>query len=256
MEEVAGNFFSLIRLALLDQPKRLFRNDNAVGRHLGGLLRPIPSSCCHLAGIASLREDSEILYGLGVDDIAGQQQTSGQYRTQPVEEHVQAAQCRTQEAGGRHTDLGVAGDHGNICHQSDFEAAPECIATDFANRDLREAHQVVVKAERLAVHRESAALAGTALSRSSFAVPRLFRASLSVPAVRVIHVRPRAEHTVCSAQQRNSQVVVVRDAVQAPGNGLAHVRVVGVALLGVVQRYCGNPLFWIDFEKNAIVAAV
>jgi fatty acid CoA ligase FadD9 len=42
-----------------------------------------------------------------------------------VEEHVQAAQRGPKEAGGRHAELGVTGDDGNVCHQRDLEATAE-----------------------------------------------------------------------------------------------------------------------------------
>ena len=176
MEEVARDFLTLVCLALLDEPKCLFGDDDAIGRHLGGLLRPVPGSRRHLAGIASLSEDSEVFDCTGLDDVTGQQKASRQHRPQPVEEHVQAAQRGPKEAGGRHAELGVTGDDGNVCHQRDLEATAECVATDLSHGHLREAHQVVVEAERLAVHREPAALTGTGLRGSGFA-----RRCLSAP---------------------------------------------------------------------------
>ena len=135
---------------------------------------------------------------------------------------MQAAQRRPQEAGGRHADLGVAGNDGNVCHQRDLEATAECIATDLSHRDLRKADQVVVEAERLAVHREPSALAGPRSGRTSFTGRRVAGTPLAVPAVGVVHVGTGAEHSVCPTQQHHGEIVIIRDAIQTPGNGFAH----------------------------------
>src|SRR5271166_7189165 len=105
-----------------------------------------------------------------------------------MEEHVQATQRRPEEPGGWHADLRITGDNRNVHHQGDFEPTAECIAADLPHGDLGKEHEVVVEAERLTVHREPTPLAGAAF--------RFWTASLAVPAVGVVHVRPGAEHPV------------------------------------------------------------
>ena len=186
-----------------------------------------------------------MLYGAGLDDVAGQQQPARQHRPEPVKEHVQTAQRRAEEPRGGHADLGVASDHRDVGHQRHLKAAAQRVSADLPHRDLRKAHQVVIEAERLAVHGQPPPLAGTPFG--------LGRVSLAVPAVCVIHVRPGTEHAVRATQQHDSDVVVFGDAIQVPRNGVAHRRVVRVALARVVQRDRRDPLFGIHLVKHTIV---
>ena len=163
VEQVARDLLALVRLALLDQPERLLRDHDAVGRHLRRLLRPVAGPRGDVGGVARLGENAEVLDRARLDDVAGEQQPPRQHGAEPMEEHVQAAQRRSEEARRRHADLGVAGDHRDVGHQRDLETAAQRVAADLADGDLREAHQVVVEAERLAIDRQPAALAGTAL---------------------------------------------------------------------------------------------
>ena len=165
VEQIARDFLTVVSLGLLDEPKRFLGDDDSIGGHLRRLLGPVPGPRRNGAGIACVSEDSEVLDLTGLDDVAGQQQAPGQHRPQPVEEHVQAAQRGPKEAGGRHADLRVARNDGDVGHQRHLEAAAECVAGDLSHRDLREAHEVVVEAKRLAVHRESATLTGAAFGR-------------------------------------------------------------------------------------------
>ncbi len=121
--------------------------------------RPVLRPSRQLIGIARVGEDAEVLDGTGLDDVPGEQHPPGQHRAEAVEEHVQAAQSRTEEPGGRHPDLGIAGDHRDVGHQRHLESTAQCVTADLAHGDLGEAHEVVVEAKRLAVHRESASLA-------------------------------------------------------------------------------------------------
>src|SRR6185295_1409778 len=105
VEQVAGDFLALVGLALLDEAERFLGDDDAVGRHLRGLLRPVPGPGRHRGRVTRLGEGAQMLDGTRLDDVAGQQQPARQHRTQPVEEHVQAAQRWPDEASGRHADL-------------------------------------------------------------------------------------------------------------------------------------------------------
>src|SRR5690606_2341065 len=136
----------------------------------------------------------EVLDGTGGDDVSGQEQAPGQYGTETVEEHVQTAECRTEESGGGHPDSGVASDHGDVGHQCEFESTSECVSADLTDGDLREAEELVVEVEGLAVDDQSAALAGPALPLRRCAVR-----FVAVPTVGVVHVRPGTEDPRCAA---------------------------------------------------------
>ena len=183
-----------------------------------------------------------------LDDVARQQHPTGQHRAEAVEEHVQAAQRGPEESGGGHADLGVTRDDGNVGHQRHLETAAERVAADLADGDLREAHQIVIEAERLAVDREPPTLAGSAL------LGFFVFAAFAVPAVGVVHIRAGAEDSLGSTQQHHGDVVVLGDLIQAPADGLAHRSVVGVALLGIVEGDRRDPLVRIDVEQHAIVS--
>ena len=108
--------------------------------------------------------------------------------------------------------LRVAPDHRDVGHQRQLEATAEREAVDLGDDDLRVAEEVVVEAERLAIDRESPALArppwpGCVLA---FGAGR----AVAVPGVGVAHVGAGAEHAALAPQQHDLHVVVERDVVQ------------------------------------------
>ena len=60
--------------------------------------------------------------------VAGEEEPAGQHRSEPVEEQVERAERRAEEARGRHADLGVAGDDRDVGHERELEAAAERVA--------------------------------------------------------------------------------------------------------------------------------
>jgi hypothetical protein len=158
---------------------------------------------------------------------------------------MQTAKCGPEEPGGGHANLGVATDNRDIGHQRHLEPAAQRIPADLPHRDLRKAHQVVVEAERLAVHCQTPPLTRAALRR--------FVVALAIPAVRVVHVRAGAEHSLGATQQHHGDVVVFGDAIQVARDGVTHRRVVRIALAWVVQRDGRDPLLGIHIEEHAIV---
>src|SRR6476469_6334247 len=91
-----------------------------------------------------------------------------------MEEHVQAAKRRPEEPRGGHADFGVAPDHRDVGHQRHLEATAQRVTADLPHGDLRKAHEVVIEAEGLAVHRQTPPLAGSTFGRL---LPRLRRSS-------------------------------------------------------------------------------
>ena len=171
---------------------------------------------------------------------------------EPVEEHVQAAQARAEEPGGGHADLRVAGDHGDVGHQRHLEPAAERVATDLADGDLRKAHEVVVEAKGLAVHSESATLAGPALR--GLLAGAVF-CSLAVPPVRVVHVRTGREDALRPAQHHHGMSSSSATTSRYRDPRVAHRRVIRVALLGIVERDRRDSSIGIDLEQHAIVGS-
>jgi len=166
-----------------------------------------------------------------------------------MEEHVQAAQRGAQEAGGGHANLGVARYHRDVGHQRHLETAPQRVAADLADGDLRKAHQVVVEAERAAVDGEAATLAGPALGRRLLAL-------LAVPAVGVVHVGSGTEHAVGTSEQHHDDVIIVGRPVQEAGDRIPHGGIIGVAPARVVQRDGGDPPVGVDVEEHPVVGAI
>ncbi len=82
-------------------------------------------------------EDATVGHLARFDGVAREQEPTGQHRAEPVEEEVQRAERRAEEARCRHTDLRVARHHRNVRHEGELEAASERIARDLSDRRFR-----------------------------------------------------------------------------------------------------------------------
>src|SRR5258708_4973139 len=116
MDEVARDLLALIALQLLDQPERLLGDHDAVGRHAGDLLGVPLGAASDVDVVEHLGEDPEVRQVAGRHAVAGEQQAAGEDRAEAVEEQVERAERRAEEAGGRHAQDRIARHDRDVRH--------------------------------------------------------------------------------------------------------------------------------------------
>ena len=110
----------------------------------------------------------------------------------------------------------------------------------------------MVEVEGLAVDRAAGAAGWGAGPLGAVGVPGL--GLVAVPGVGVAHVGAGAEDPALAPQEHDLDVVVERDVVQVGPELLAHLRVVGVPPLGVVEADAGDACLQVSLDQHTVVA--
>jgi len=183
------------------------------------------------------------------DHVSGEEQPARERRAEPVEEHVQRSERRSEKPRRGHPDHRVARHHGDVRHQRHLEPAAEGEPAHLGHDHLRIAQEVVVEVEGLAVDGQPPPLA-----RPLPAASAVLFGVRAVPGVGVCHVGARAEDAAAAAQQHDLDVVVRRELVQIYAELLAHRRVVRVAAVGIVEREASDARALVALHQHTAVA--